>query len=152
MCSVCGCTVYTPSIFWNSFQETEITTISHTMWAATSSNSSATAKVKMKMKMLPAGFPVALRNTAIQVCDRLCDRSFLLLWIVDLVVDAVDVVDVSVSEFVLFPPDERLAIFKRCFVAPTNSCRCRRGFWNPSAFKRRTQCLAFCCRSARVAV
>ena len=32
MCIVSGCPVYTPpSIFWNSFQETEITTISQMM-------------------------------------------------------------------------------------------------------------------------
>ena len=61
------------------------------------------------MKMLPAGFSVALCNTAIQSCDRHSNRSFLLLRIVDFVVDAVDVVDVSVSEFVLFPPGEHLA-------------------------------------------
>ena len=61
------------------------------------------------MKMLPAGFSVALSNTAIQSCDRHSNRSFLLLRIVDFVVDAVDVVDVSVSEFVLSPPREHLA-------------------------------------------
>ena len=44
---------------------------------------------------------VALCNTAIQSCDRHSNRSFLLLRIVDFVVDAVDVVDVSISEFVL---------------------------------------------------
>ena len=84
MGSVYGCTVYTPSsIFWNSFQETEITTIYQMMQVATSSNSfaiakSATAKLKMKMKMLQAGFPVALCNTTIQSCDRHSNRSFLL--------------------------------------------------------------------------
>ena len=65
--------------------------------AAMSSNSFASAKsatAKLKMKMLPAGFPVALCNTAIQHCDRQSNRSFLLLRIADLVVDAVDVVDV----------------------------------------------------------
>ena len=62
---------------------------------------SATAKLKVKMKMLPAGFP--------QSCDRHSNRSFLLLRIADFVVDAVDVVDVSVSEIVAFPPSERLA-------------------------------------------
>ena len=63
----------------------------------------ATAKLKMKMKMLPAGFSVALCDTAIQSCDRHCNRSFLLLRIVDLVVDVFDVLDVSVSEIVAFP-------------------------------------------------
>ena len=69
----------------------------------------ATAKLKMKMKMLPAGFHVALCNTATQSCDRHSHRSFLLLRIADFVVDAVDVVDVSVSEIVAFPPGEHLA-------------------------------------------
>ena len=55
------------------------------------------------------GFPVALCNTAIQSCGRLSNRSFLLLRIADFVVDAVDVVDVSVSEIVLFLPSEHLA-------------------------------------------
>ena len=58
-----------------------------------SSNSFAT--VKLKMKTLPAVFSVAIHFT-----DRHSNRSFLLLRIVDLLVDAVDVVDVSVSEFV----------------------------------------------------
>ena len=103
-----------PSILRNSFQETEITTISQMMYVATSSNSfaiakSATPKLKMKMKMLPAGFPVALCNTAVQSCDRHSNRSLLLLRIADFVVDAVDVVDVLVSEFVLFPTGEHLA-------------------------------------------
>ena len=76
-----------------------------------SSNSFAVAKsatAKLKMKMLPAGFPVALCNTAIQSCDQ-SNRSFLLRRIADFVVDAVDVVDVSVSEFVLSPSGEHLA-------------------------------------------
>ena len=43
MCLVSGCPVYTPRrFFWNSFQETEITTISQMMWTAMSSNSFAT--------------------------------------------------------------------------------------------------------------
>ena len=102
--------------------------------------------------MLLTGFPVALCNTAIQSCDRHSDRSFLLLRLADFVVDAVDVVDVSVSEFVQFPPGERLAFSGIFLVHRQNSGRCRRGFWSPSAFKRRTQCLSFCSRSARVAV
>ena len=64
---------------------------------------------KLKMKTLPTGFPVALCCAAIQFSDRQSDRSFLLLRIVDLVVDAVDVVDVSVSEIAAFPSSERLA-------------------------------------------
>ena len=70
---------------------------------------SATEKLKMKMKMLPAAFPVALCITAIQSCDRHSHRSFLLLRIADFVVDAVDVVDVSVSEIVAFALSEHLA-------------------------------------------
>ena len=65
--------------------------------------------VKLKMKTLPAGFPVALCSPALQFSDRHSNRSFLLLLIADIVVDAVDVVDVSVSEIVAFPPSERLA-------------------------------------------
>ena len=60
-------------------------------------------------KMLPASFPVAVCSTAIQSCDRHGNRSFLHLRIADFVVDAVDVVDVSVSEFVLSPPGEHRA-------------------------------------------
>ena len=110
MCSVCGCPVY--SIFWNSFKETEITTIFQMMWNTMSSNSFAIVKFvveNLKMMTLPAGFPVALCNTAIQFSDRHSNRSFLLLRIVHLVVDAVDVVDVSVPEIVWFPSSERLA-------------------------------------------
>ena len=61
------------------------------------------------MKMLPAGFSVALCSTAIQFSDRHSNRSFLLLRVADLVVDAVDVVDVFVSEIAAFPPGEHLA-------------------------------------------
>ena len=61
------------------------------------------------MKMLPAGFPMTLCSTAIQFCDRHSNQSFLLLRIADLVVDAVDVLDVSVSEMAAFPPREHLA-------------------------------------------
>ena len=68
------------------------------------------------MKTLPVGFTVALCNTAIQSCDRHSNRSFLLLRIADFVIDAVDVVDVSVSEFVLFPPSEHLAFSSPIFL------------------------------------
>ena len=115
-CTDVGCEwvscLHSQSIFWNSFQKTEITTISQMMKAAMSSNSFAIVKfaiVKLKMKTLPAGSPVALCSTAIQSCDRHSNRSFLLLRIADFVVDAVDVVDVSVSEIVAFPPGEHLA-------------------------------------------
>ena len=53
------------------------------------------------------GFPQC--NTDIQSFDRHSNRSFLLLRIADFVVDAVDVVDVLVSEFVPSPPGEHLA-------------------------------------------
>ena len=65
------------------------------------------ATVKLKIKMLLAGFPVALWSTAIQCCDRHGNRSFLFLRIADFVVDA-DVLDVSVSDVVAFPPGEHL--------------------------------------------
>ena len=55
------------------------------------------------------GFPVALCSAAIQSCDRRSNRSFLLDRIADLIVDVVDVLDVSVSEIVLSPPGEHLA-------------------------------------------
>ena len=67
------------------------------------------ATAMLKMKTLPTGFPVALCSAAIQFSDRHSNRSFLLLRIGDFVVDAVDVVDVSVSEIVAFPPSEHLA-------------------------------------------
>ena len=38
--------------------------------------------------------------------------------------------------------------FEALFFATANSGRCRRGFWGPSAFKRRIQFWAFCNRSA----
>ena len=111
-CTVCGVFMGVlsthPSIFWNSFQEAEITTISQMMQVAMSSNSLTIAKsaaAKSKTKTLPAGFSMALCDTAIQSCDRRCDRSR----IADFVVDAVDVVDVSASEIVAFPPSEHLA-------------------------------------------
>ena len=63
----------------------------------------------LKMKTLPTGFSVALCSTAIQCSDRHSNRSFLLLRNVDLVVEAVDVLNVLVSETVAFPPSERLA-------------------------------------------
>ena len=59
------------------------------------------------MKMLLAGFSVA--QYRIQFYDRRSNRIFLLLRIVDPVVDAVDVLDVSVSKIVAFPPGEHLA-------------------------------------------
>ena len=55
------------------------------------------------------GFPVAFYSTAIQFSDRHRNRSFFLLRIADLVVDVVDVLDVSVSVIVAFPPSEHLA-------------------------------------------
>ena len=90
-----------PSIFWNSFQETEITTTCQMMWNTMSSNSFAIvsfATAMLKTKTLPTGFTVALCSTAIQYSDRHSNLSFHLLRIVDLLVDVVDVLDVSVSE------------------------------------------------------
>ena len=81
------------------------------MWTAMSSNSFAIVSFStamLKMKTLPTGFSVALCDTAIQFSDRHSNRSFLLLRIVDLLVDVVDVLDVSVSEIAAFPPSERL--------------------------------------------
>ena len=68
------------------------------------------------MKTLPTGFPVALCNTTIQSCDRRCNRSFLFLRIIDPVVDAVGVVDVSVSEIVVSPPAEHLAFSSTTYI------------------------------------
>ena len=104
--------LHSPSIFWNSFQDTEITTIYQMMWYTMSSNSSAMvsfATAMLKMKTLLTGFPVALCSTAIQFSAQHSHRSFLLLRIVDLLVDVVDVLDVSVQEIAAFPPSERLA-------------------------------------------
>ena len=104
MCMLSGVScVHLPSTFWKSFEETEITTISQMMWAVVISNSLATVKfatAKLKTETLPAGFPVAPCSTR--------HRSFLLLRIADLVVDVADVLDVSVSEIVAFPPSDVL--------------------------------------------
>ena len=67
------------------------------------------ATAMLKMKTLLTGFPVALCSTAIQFSDRHSNRSCLLFRIADLVVDVVDVLDISVSEIVAFPPCEHLA-------------------------------------------
>ena len=55
------------------------------------------------------GFSRDALRCATQSCDRHSNRSFLTLRIADFVVDVVDVVDVSVSEFVPSPPNDRLA-------------------------------------------
>ena len=153
-CAVCavflGVLSTLPVDFLKFFPRNRNTTTYQMMWNTMSSNSLAIAKsatAMFQMKTLPTGFTVALCSTAIQSCDRHGHRSFLFLRIADFVVDAVDVVDVSVSEIVAFPPSERLAFFWHCFNA-TNSDRCRRVIWGPPAFKRRTQCLAFCNNSA----
>ena len=97
-------------------------------------------------------FFVGLRSYRHPSFDRHSNRSFLFVRIADFVVDAVDVVDVSVSEFVPSAPGEHLAfsgivlMYRQIRVA-----RSKRSL-GPSPFKRRTQCLAFCIRSARVAV
>ena len=113
MCVVSGpCLPLPPSLFWNSIQKTEITTVYQMMWNTVSSNSFAIRKfaiAKLKMKTLPAGSTVALCSTAIQFSDRQSNRSFSLFFELYLVVDVVDVLDVSVSEIVAFKPGERLA-------------------------------------------
>ena len=53
---------------------------------------------------------MALCSTAIQIFDQHSNRSFHTLPIADVVVAVVDVLDVSVSEIVSFPPSERLAL------------------------------------------
>ena len=96
--------------------------------------------------------PVALCNTAIQSCDRHSNRSFLLLRIADFVVDAVHVVDVSVSEIVASPPGEHLAfsgivlMHRQILVAVEEVS----GAHQQS--NEESNVLAFCNRSALVAV
>ena len=61
--------LHPPSIFWNSFQETQITTFYQMTWNIMSSNSFAVvnfAAALLKMKTLPTGFSVALCSTSIQ--------------------------------------------------------------------------------------
>ena len=48
----------------------------------------------LNMKTLRTGFPVALCSASLQCSDRHSDRSFHLLRIADLLIDAVDVLDV----------------------------------------------------------
>ena len=67
------------------------------------------ATAKLKMKTLTAGVPMALCSAAIQFSDRHSNRSFLLVRIADILIDVVDVLDVSVSEIAALPPSERLA-------------------------------------------
>ena len=55
--------LHLPSIFWNSFQETEITTIYQMMWKTMSSTSLAIVSFSiamLKMKTLPTSFSLAL--------------------------------------------------------------------------------------------
>ena len=87
--------LHTPSISWNSFQETEITTIYHHELQLVGHFEFCHCDVEDDAA---DGFPVAL-----------CNRSFLLLRIVDLLVDVVDVLDVSVQEIAAFPPSEHLS-------------------------------------------
>ena len=85
--------------------DTEITNNYQMMWNAMSSNSSAIASfatAMLKTKMLPTGFSVALCSTSIQISGRRSNRSFLLLRTVDLLVELVDVLDVSVLEIAAF--------------------------------------------------
>ena len=74
-------------------------------WAPTRWFATAT----LKMKTLAAAFPVTLCSTAVQFSGQHRNRSFLLLRIADLVVDVDDVLNVSFSKIVEFPPSERLA-------------------------------------------
>ena len=111
MCNVYGCTFYTHRRFGGIIsmkpQSPPFLRCCKLPWPPTRLSYIATAK--FKMKMLPAGFTVALCNTTIQSCDRQNNRSFLLFRIADFVVDTVNVVDVSVSEFLLSLPSEHLA-------------------------------------------
>ena len=63
-CVLCvGVLSTTPSIFWSSFQETEITTIDQMMWNTMRSILFAIvsfATAMLKMKTLPTGFSVAV--------------------------------------------------------------------------------------------
>ena len=141
--------LHTTWIFWNSYQETEITTISQRMQVAMSSNSFAIVKLataKLKMKMLPAGFPVALCSTAIQSRDRHSIRSF---WFCRWRCWCCGCIGIRVCSVSAMWAS---CIFRQCLNASASSCNCRRSFWSPSAFKRRTQCLAFWNSSGRVAV
>ena len=52
---------------------------------------------------------MGLCSTFSQSCDQHSNRSFLLLRIVDLLVDVLDALDVSASEIAAFPPSEHLA-------------------------------------------
>ena len=98
-----------------------------------SSNSFASvsfATAMLKMKTLPTGFPVALCSTAIQFSDRHSNRNFLLLRIVDLLVDVccsgrIGLRDCRVSA------KRASCSLRHCFNATANSGRCRRGFLRP---------------------
>ena len=95
---------------------------------------------------------MALCNTAIQSCDRHSNRSFLLLRVAGFVVDAVDVVDVSVSEFVLSPPCEHLAFSGIVLMHRQNLVAAEEVSGAHQHSNEEPKCLAFCNRSARVAV
>ena len=118
--------LHSPSIFWNIFQEAEITTISQMMWNTMSSNSTAIedlATAMVKMKTLPTGFTVALYSTAIQFSNRHSNRSFLLLRIADPVFVVVDVLEKkTVSEIVaaLFQCNGKFWSLSKRLLAPIN--------------------------------
>ena len=133
--------LHTPSICWNSFKETEITTIYPMMWNTVelqlvchSESCHCDVEDGRRCRRVSSWLSV---STAVQFSDRHCNRSFLLLRIVDLVVNVVDVLDVSVSVIVAFPPSERLAfesiplIQRQILVAVEEACEA------PSAFKRK---------------
>ena len=98
-CTVCAVftgVLYLPSLFWNHFQETEITTISQMIQVVMSSKSfaiakSAHAKLKMKIRCWQR---VSQRLSAIPPSSLAIDMLIF-------VIDAVYVVDTSVSEIVL---------------------------------------------------
>ena len=147
--------LHLPLIFWNSFQEPEITTISRMMRSTMGSNSFAIgsfATAILKMKTLPTDFSVALCSTAIQFSDPHCNRSFSNLRIADLVVEVVVVLEVSVSEIVAFPPSERLAFLGIVKIQRQILVAVEEAFEAHQHSNEKIQCLAFCNRSAVVAV
>ena len=108
-----------PSIFWNSFQETEINTISQIMYTI-SSNSSAFVKLttaKLKMKTLPTGFSCGSRSTSqskFSPFSNCCWSSRCRCWCSG----RIGLRDGCVSD------KWALCILRHCFHATANSGRC----------------------------
>ena len=150
-----------PSIFSDSHQETEITTITQIMLAAMSSNSFAFSKSAiaiLKTWMLLAGCPwlsgMPPSSLAIDIVVKV-SSSFNLL-ILSLIVD---VVDVSVSEFVPSPPNEHRAFLLSKHLAFSDIFEMHRQIlvaveevFGIHQHSNEIQCLTLSCRSARVAV